>query len=77
VIKSRAAVVDLSSGSLIRSRRLRSTDTEKQFDRLKLEVHHINRFLEREKPVNTHGKPGILSNTEEDGAHRVERSSAC
>lgn len=33
---------------------------EKKYDDVKLEVNRINRFLEREFMVESHGKPGIL-----------------
>jgi hypothetical protein len=48
------------------------TDMEKQFDGPKLEVHRINRFLERENLANEQGRSGILSNAEEDDACRRE-----
>jgi hypothetical protein len=37
---------------------------EKQFDGLKLEVHRINHFLEKESMVNHQDKQGILGTTE-------------
>jgi hypothetical protein len=35
---------------------------EKQFDDLKLEVHRMNRLLERDNMVNSQGTPGLIHN---------------
>jgi hypothetical protein len=37
---------------------------EKQFDRLKLEVHRMNHLLERETLANPHDKSGIITGSE-------------